>query len=69
MIVYKNILEKLKENGWNTNRIRKEKVLPESVLQRLRDGKPITTYTLDTLCKLCDCKVEDLIEYKEESRV
>ena len=65
MIIYKNILEKLKENGWNTGRIRKEKALPESVLQRLRDGRPITTETLDTLCRLCNCGIEDLIEYKE----
>lgn len=68
MIVYKNILEKLKEAGWNTTRIRKEKRLSESVLQRLREGKPITTETLDTLCSLCNCRVEDLIEYKEEGQ-
>lgn len=67
MIIYKNILEKLKENGWNTGRIRTENVLPQSVLQRIRDGRPITTETLDTLCRLCSCNVEDLIEYKEGS--
>ena len=68
MIIYKNILGRLKENGWNAGRIRTENVLPQSVLQRLRDGRPITTETLDTLCNLCNCRVEDLIEYKEEGQ-
>ena len=69
MIVYKDILAKLNESGWNTSRIRKEKVLSECVLQSLRTGRPITTKTLDTLCQLCNCSVQDLIEYKEGSRV
>lgn len=66
MIIYKDILGKLKEAGWNTNRLRKEKKLSESVLQRLRDGRPITTETINILCTLCNCRVEDLIEFQKE---
>lgn len=65
MIVYKNILEKLREAGYTTYRIRKEKILPESVVHRLRAGKTITTDTLDTICNLLDCQPVDLIEFKK----
>jgi putative transcriptional regulator len=65
MIIYKDILQKLKDAGYNTNRIRKERILSEGTLQRLRDGRPITTETIDTICKLTGFNVCDLIEYKE----
>ena len=67
MIIYKSILQKLKDAGYNTNRIRKERLLSEGTLQRLRDGRPITTETIDTICKLVGCDVGDLIEYKENT--
>ena len=42
MLVYKgDILEWLKREGYNTSRIRKEKLLSESALQYIREGKPI----------------------------
>lgn len=74
MIIYKDIIAKLKDAGYNTGRLRKEKILSESTLQRLRSGRAITTETLDTVCKLVDCRVEDLIEFipnderKEENK-
>lgn len=66
MIIYKNILQKLKDAGYNTNRIRKENLLSESVLQRLRDGRPITTDTLNIICNLTGCKIDEIIEHKKE---
>ena len=38
-IVYKmNVLDALKKAGYNTNKIRKEKIMGESMLQKLRQG-------------------------------
>lgn len=65
MILYKDILQKLKDAGYNTNRIRKEGLLSEGTLQRLRDGKPITTETIDAICNLTGRKVEEIIEHRE----
>ncbi len=65
MIVYNDILGKLKEAGYTTYRIRKENILPESVVQRLRDGRPITTDTIDAICNLLDCQPGDLISFKK----
>lgn len=68
MIVYKDILKKLKEVGYNSTVIRRDNIFPQSVLQRLREGKPITTETLDTICRLTGCNVCDLIEYVEDDK-
>ena len=65
MIIYKDILNKLKQSGYTTYRLRKEKILSESVLQKIRSKQPISTDTLDILCKLTNSKIEDLIEYTD----
>ncbi len=67
MIIYKDILKKLKESGYSSARLRKEKLLSESVLSRLRHNQSISIDTLDIICDLTDLSVEDLIEYKKMS--
>ena len=64
MIIYKDILQKLKDAGYNTNRIRKEGVLSEGTLQRFWEGRPITTETIDIICNLTGRRIEDIIEHK-----
>lgn len=66
MIIYKDVIEKLKAAGYNTTRIRREKLLPESTLQKLRTGEAINLTTLNTICELTGLQVEDLIEYRAE---
>lgn len=68
MIVYKDIIKKLKDAGYNSTVIRKNNIFPQSVLQRLREGKPITTETIDTLCRLTGCNVGDMIEYVDNNK-
>ena len=63
-IVYKiNVLDALKKAGYNTNIIRKEKIMGESMLQKLRQGQMVSWATLETLCELLNCQPADIIEY------
>ena len=67
-IIYKvDVLAKLKEAGYNTNKIRKEKIMGESMLQKLREGQMVSWATMETLCELLDCQPADLIEYVKET--
>ncbi len=66
MMIYKDILAKLKEAGYNTTCLRRENILPQSTITRLRNNDPITTETLGVICHLTGLPVEDLIEYQEE---
>lgn len=66
-IAYKiNVLQMLKEKGYNTNRLRKEKLLAEGVIQSLREGKAISFSNLEKLCELLDLQPGDIIEYIED---
>lgn len=66
-IVYKiDIITELKARGYNTNRLRKEKLLSEGVLQSLRTKSYISMDNLAKICALLDCQPADLIAYEKE---
>lgn len=58
-----NVLEALKDKGYTTYTLRKEKLLSESTIQKLRMGEGVAWDNLETLCKLLDCDIGDLLEY------
>ena len=69
LIVYKvDILKALSEAGYNTYRIRNEKVFPEGVLTKFRHNGGISTMTLDKLCSILKCQPGDLIKWIEEGQ-
>jgi putative transcriptional regulator len=61
-----NDLDALKEKGYTTYSLRKEKLLSESTIQKLRVGEGVAWDNIETLCKLLDCDVGDLWEYVKE---
>ena len=68
MITYKfNILKELKEMGYSTYRIRKEKILAESVIQALREGKGISFSAMNTICTLLDYQPGNLLRYTPDN--
>ena len=67
MLVYKiDVLESLKEAGYTTTRLRKEKLLNESAIQYLREGKPVGAKALDDICRLLDMQPGNIIKYVEK---
>lgn len=66
-IKYKmNVLNELKAAGYNTNRLRKEKLLSEGTIQNIRDGRIINAANLAKICQLLNCQPGDIMEYVEE---
>lgn len=64
MLIYKmDVLKALKAAGYNSNRLRTEKLLGESAMQALREGQMIGPKTLDALCGLLQMQPGDIIEY------
>ena len=62
-----DVLATLKEAGYNTGTIRKEKIMGEAMLQKIRSGQMVSWATLETICELLNCQPGDLIEYERES--
>ncbi len=67
MLRYKiNILEALKGIGFTTYKIRKDKVIGEAQMQKIRTGEIASKETLNTICRLLDCQPGDILEYVED---
>ena len=62
-----DVLLALKEAGYNTTKLRKEKLLAEGVIQSLRDGKAISCQNLGRICDLLNCQPGDILEYEQEA--
>ena len=62
-----NIISALKDKGYTTYSLRKEQLLSESTIQKLRNGKGVSWENIETLCKLLDCQPGDLMEYVKDS--
>ena len=60
-----DILEALKQAGYSTYRLRKEKILGERVIQQLRNGEIVSWKTIETICDLLNCQPGDLVEYQK----
>lgn len=63
MLKYKiNVLDELKKNGYTTTRIRREKILSESTLTRIREGKTsISCDSIGVICDLLDLQPSDIL--------
>lgn len=64
MIQYKiDVLDALKKKGYTTTMIRKKKILAESTLTRLREGKTsISCDSIGVICSMLHCQPSDIIE-------
>ena len=57
----------LKEKGYSSTRIRDEKLIGQSYLQQLRHDELVSWKTIDTICKLLECDVGDIVEFVEDA--
>ena len=42
--------------------------MSHATVQRLQSNLPVTTHTLDKLCKSLDCRLEDIAEYVPDAQ-
>ena len=61
------VIQELKKSGYNSSRIRKEKLLSESTLTDIRRGK-VPAAKLDTLCKLLNKQPGSIIRYVPDEK-
>ena len=62
-----DILEALKDAGYSSTRLRKEKLMGESYMTQIRRGEMVSWKTIETICRLLDCQPGDLVEYAPDA--
>lgn len=61
-----DVLAELKNAGYNTSKLRKDKLLSESTIQKFRNKLPVSWENIEMLCRLLKVQPGDIIEYVEE---
>ncbi|MGN0983068.1 MAG: helix-turn-helix domain-containing protein [Candidatus Limivicinus sp.] len=56
----------LKEKGYSSYKLRKEKLLGEATMTDIRKGQIVSLENLTRLCKLLECQPGDILEYVPE---
>lgn len=66
MISYEPLYITMKQKGFTTYKLINEYGISRSLIDRLKHNRPITTVTLNDLCTILDCKVEDVMVYTKD---
>ena len=53
----------MKERNISKYKLNRTYGVSNSQIQRLREYQSVTTYTLSNLCKILNCRLEDIAEY------
>ena len=63
MIRYDPLWDTLKQKGISQYRLIHEYHVDNAQLQRMRDNAVVKTSTIDNLCRILNCSVEDIMVY------
>lgn len=67
MISYAPFFRTLKAKNISTYKLINEHNISSATIDRIRKGGGISTAKIDDLCKILNCKVDDIIEYIPEN--
>jgi len=62
MFTYDKLWQTMKERGISQYKLEKEYNISRGTISTLRKNGNVTVYTLDTLCQILHCRIEDILE-------
>lgn len=68
MITYDKLWITMKKKNITQYTLIKDHHFSTGQLDRLRKNGNVSTFTLNQLCRILDCKIEDIIEYRPDIR-
>ena len=66
MISYNRLWETMEKRKISQYRLVKEFGLSSGQMSRLKKNTYVSTHTLETLCRILDCRIEDVMEVSFE---
>lgn len=63
MIDYSPFWQTLKASSESTYTLIYKHHISSSTIDKLRKNKPLTTTTINDLCRILDCRIEDIAQY------
>ncbi len=66
MITYEPFYRTLKDKNISTYKLITKYNISRSLLDRLKHNRPISTETINALCAILDCSVDDILLYTKD---
>lgn len=66
MISYEPLWHTMKLRGATTYTLQVKGGISSSTIRRMKAGDSVSTHTLDLLCQLLECTLNDIVEYLPE---
>lgn len=66
MIIYDKLWQTMKKKGISQYTLIKRYKVSPGQITRLKRNESVSTHTIDIFCKILDCQVFDIMEYKKE---
>ena len=66
MITFDKLWETMKKRGFSTYKLREKCGIDSKTVRRLKANGNIETKTINKICASLHCKVEDIMEYRED---
>ena len=67
MIVYEKLWVTMKAKGVTQYCLIKKHHISPSQITRLKRNESVSTHTIDVFCRILNCQVEDIMEYRSDS--
>lgn len=69
MILYEPLWQTMQKKGISQYQLIKTYKISAGQLSRLRANQHVSTHTLNTLCEILSCRIEDVVSYIDEHKV
>lgn len=66
MICFDRLWETMKQKGISQYKLIRDYRFSAGQLDRLRKNQNVSTYTLNHLCQILDCRLDEVAEYRED---
>ncbi len=67
MILYDKLWDTMKQRGVTQYMLIKQYGISPAQITRLKRNESVSIHTIDTFCKILKCRVEDIMEYREDT--
>ena len=68
MIIYDRLWATMKEKNITQYKLINEYGFSRGQLSRIKHNDNINTYTLNRLCEILDCQIEDIMEFRKDNK-
>lgn len=68
MVSYAPLWRTMKIRGATTYTLQVKGGISSSTIRRLKAGDSVSTNTLEALCKILDCAIQDIVEYLPDEK-